>query len=123
MVIPMTAMAPERRILVVDDEPSLRQMLDILFRREGYGVVTAAGAGEAIEAISQALQPFPVVLTDLSMPDGSGLDVLASAKSRSAPTEVVLITANSTVENALDAMRGGAYDFVTKPFQPRELAV
>ncbi len=98
-------------------------MLDILFRREGYGVVTAAGVGEAIEAISQALQPFPVVVTDLSMPDGSGLDVLASAKSRSAPTEVVLITANSTVENALDAMRGGAYDFVTKPFQPRELAL
>ncbi len=119
----MTLVPPAPRILIVDDEPSLRQMLDILFRREGYQVVTAAGVREGIEAINQAAHPFPVVLTDLSMPDGSGLDVLASAKSRSAPTEVVLITAHSTVENALEAMRGGAYDFVTKPFQPRELAV
>jgi two-component system response regulator PilR (NtrC family) len=123
MVGVMTLVPPAPRILVVDDEPSLRQMLDILFRREGYQVVTAAGVREGIEAINQAAHPFPVVLTDLSMPDGSGLDVLASAKSRSAPTEVVLITAHSTVENALEAMRGGAYDFVTKPFQPRELAV
>ncbi len=119
----MTLVPPEPRILVVDDEPSLRQMLEILFRREGYQVVTAAGAREGIEAIHGAAHPFPVVLTDLSMPDGSGLDVLAAAKSRGAPTEVILLTAHSTVENALDAMRGGAYDFVTKPFQPRELAV
>jgi two-component system response regulator PilR (NtrC family) len=123
MVGVMTLVPPAPRILIVDDEPSLRQMLEILFRREGYQVVTAAGAREGIEAINQAAYPFPVVLTDLSMPDGSGLDVLASAKSRSAPTEVVLITAHSTVENALDAMHGGAYDFVTKPFQSRELAV
>ncbi|HVU05370.1 MAG TPA: sigma-54 dependent transcriptional regulator [Polyangiaceae bacterium] len=113
---------PASRVLVVDDEPALRQMLEILFRREGYDVVSAAGAKLALEAIQGAPQPFPIVLTDLSMPDGTGLDVLAAAKARAPSTEVILITAHSSVENAITAMRGGAYDFVTKPFDPSELA-
>jgi len=97
-------------------------MLEILFRRQGHEVVTAAGTRIALEAIAQAPQPFPVVLTDLAMPDGSGLDVLAAAKSRAQSTEVVLITAHSSIENAIAAMRSGAYDFVTKPFDSAELA-
>ncbi len=113
---------PPLKILVVEDEPGLREMLGILFRREGYEVVAAPGAKAAIEAIMQHPQPFPVVLTDLSMPDGSGLDVLAAAKSRSPSTEVILITAHSSLENAIAAMRLGAYDFVAKPFQSAELA-
>src|SRR5471032_2059694 len=98
-------------------------MLEILFRREGYTVVVAPGCRAALEAIKQHPQPFPVVLSDLAMPDGSGLDVLAAAKSRHAATEVILITAHSTVENAIGAMRHGAYDFVAKPFDATELAV
>ncbi len=113
---------PSVKILVVDDEPGLRQMLQILFRRAGYDVVCAPGYRTALEAVTRSPQPFPVVLTDLAMPDGSGLDVLAAAKQRSASTEVILITAHSTVENAIGAMRSGAYDFVTKPFEPAELA-
>jgi two-component system response regulator PilR (NtrC family) len=119
----MTLVPPDPRILVVDDEPSLRQMLSILLRREGHQVVAAAGHREALEALRNAPAPFPVVLTDLAMPDGSGLDVLAAAKSRSTATQVILITAHSTVDNALEAMKGGAYDFVTKPFEPLELAL
>ncbi|MBM4363598.1 MAG: sigma-54-dependent Fis family transcriptional regulator, partial [Deltaproteobacteria bacterium] len=117
-------MAPPAKLplLVVDDEPSLRQTLTILFRREGFDVVAAAGVTAAVEAIERAAQPFPVVLTDLSMPDGSGLDVLGAAKGRDPSTEVVLITAHSSIENAIVAMRSGAYDFVTKPFVPTELA-
>jgi two-component system response regulator PilR (NtrC family) len=113
---------PPIKLLVVEDEPGLRQMLDILFRREGYAVVTAAGCKPALEAISSAPQPFPAIVTDLSMPDGSGLDVLAAAKGRSASTQVVLLTAHSTIENAIEAMRLGAYDFVAKPFEAAELA-
>jgi two-component system response regulator PilR (NtrC family) len=119
----MTLVPPDPRILVVDDEPSLRQMLTILLRREGHQVVAAAGHREALEALRGSPGPFPVVLTDLAMPDGSGLDVLAAAKSRSAASQVILITAHSTVDNALEAMKAGAYDFVTKPFEPRELAL
>ncbi len=110
-----------RKLLVVDDEPGLRQMLEILFRRQGYAVTVAPGFRTANEALSGSPQPFPVVLTDLSMPDGSGLDVLGAAKARLAATEVILITAHGSLQNAIDAMRAGAYDFVTKPFQPAEL--
>jgi two-component system response regulator PilR (NtrC family) len=113
---------PAVKLLVVEDEPSLRQMLEILFRREGYTVVSAPGYRAAVEAIAQHPQPFPVILTDLSMPDGSGLDLVSAAKSRSPASEVILLTAHSTVENAILAMRSGAYDFVAKPFDPAELA-
>lgn len=113
---------PPVKILVVEDEPSLRQMLEILFRREGYVVVSVPGYRAACEAIAAQPQPFPVVLTDLAMPDGSGLDLVSVAKARSTATEVVLLTAHSTIENAIMAMRSGAYDFVAKPFQPLELS-
>ena len=114
---------PSIKVLIVEDEPGLRQMLEILFRREGYAVVAAPGCRAALEAINQHPQPFPVVLSDLAMPDGSGMEVLAAAKARNASTEVILITAHSTVENAIGAMRSGAYDFVSKPFDAAELAM
>jgi two-component system response regulator PilR (NtrC family) len=109
------------KVLVVDDEPAIRQVLQIALKREGYEVVTVSGYRPALEVLTTSQQPFPVVLTDLSMPDGSGFDVIAAAKRRDPASEVILITAHSTVENAITAMRGGAYDFVTKPFQPAEL--
>jgi two-component system response regulator PilR (NtrC family) len=109
------------KLLVADDEPALREMLGILFRREGYQVIDAPGCKVALEAIGQAPQAFPVVLTDLAMPDGSGLDVLAAAKARCSSTEVILLTAHHTVENAIEAMSAGAFNFVTKPFDPSEL--
>ncbi|HTM43316.1 MAG TPA: sigma-54 dependent transcriptional regulator [Polyangiaceae bacterium] len=110
------------RLLIVDDEPALREMLEILFRRGGYEPVMAAGYGEACAQISQSPEPFPVVLTDLAMPDGSGVDVLGAAKARSAATEVILLTAHSALENAVAAMKAGAFTFITKPAEPAELA-
>jgi len=119
----MTSIVPPKiRVLVVDDEPGLRTMLEILLGREGYGVVTAPSYAVALEAISQAPQPFPVILTDLVMPEGSGLDVLAAAKQRSVASEVILLTAHNSVENAIAAMSAGAFNFVTKPFEPSGLA-
>ncbi|HYP90252.1 MAG TPA: sigma-54 dependent transcriptional regulator [Polyangiaceae bacterium] len=119
----MTSIVPPPiKLLLVEDEPGLRQMLEILFRREGYEVVSAPGCKAALDAIASAPQPFPAIVSDLSMPDGSGLDVLAAAKGRSSSTEVILVTAHSTIENALSAMRAGAYDFVAKPFEAAELA-
>src|SRR5690348_15024889 len=96
-----TTASDATRVLVVDDEPGLRQVLEITFRRQGYEVVTAPGARNALEALRQNPQPFPLVLTDLVMPDGSGMEVLTAAKERSAATEVILMTAHSTVEAAL----------------------
>jgi len=106
--------ASVRRVLVVDDEPAMRDTLTILFRRESYEVTTAPGCQSAIELIREAKEPFPVVLTDLRMPDGDGFEVLDAAKARNAATEVIVMTAYH--EHAYDAMRRGAYDFVSKPF-------
>ena len=110
-------------VLVVDDEPGIRGVLEITFKRQGYTVVAAPSVVPACAQIRQRSEPFPLVITDLVMPDGSGMDVLAAARERSLETQVIVMTAHSTVESALDAMRNGAYDFVTKPFSPGELAV
>jgi len=110
-------------ILVVDDEPGLRDMLTILFRREGYAVTAAPGFATARESIKNAPTPYDVVLTDLMMPDGSGLDLLPIAKDREVATQVIVMTAHGALENAVDAMKRGAYDFVTKPFATSELKV
>ena len=110
-------------ILVVDDEPGLRDMLSILFRRDGYEVTTAAGVIAAREALSNATKAYGVVLADLMMPDGSGLEIVTFAKAQRTDIEVIIMTAHSTIETAIDAMKRGAYDFVTKPFATAELRV
>jgi len=117
----MAQPAPGVQILVVDDEPSLREMLNIALKRSGFQVVTDAGVRAALTRIREASAPFPLVITDLVMPDGSGLEVLAGAKARSAATEVIVMTAHSTVEAAISAMRAGASDFIVKPFSPAHM--
>jgi two-component system response regulator PilR (NtrC family) len=113
--------APKGSILIVDDEPGLRDMLSILFRREGYDVTAAPGFGTGRDALLNAPAPYAVLLTDLMMPDGSGMDLLSLARDRAPQTEVIVMTAHSTVETAIEAMKRGAYDFVTKPFATSEL--
>jgi two-component system response regulator PilR (NtrC family) len=117
----MLKAAPRSRILVVDDEPGLRDMLAILFRREGLDVVQAPGFATAREAVTHAPEPYAIVLTDLLMPDGSGMDLLTLVKRRTAHTEVIMMTAHGDVDTAVEAMKRGAYDFVTKPFATGEL--
>jgi two-component system response regulator PilR (NtrC family) len=109
------------RILVVEDEPSLRDMLAIFFRREGYEAHLQGSFTNGRDAIRNAPEPYALVLTDMMMPDGSGLDIVTAARQRSAKTEVIVMTAHSTVETAIDAMRRGAYDYVAKPFATSEL--
>ena len=78
------------RILVVDDEAGVRETLTVLFRRAGHEVTSAGGVRAALETIQKA-DPFDVVITDLSMPDGSGMDVLQGATDRDTETQVVMI--------------------------------
>ncbi len=102
-------------VLVVDDEPSNVTSLEKIFAREGMRVLSADNAKRALEVIrSHRVQ---VVLTDLMMPGTSGTELLKAVKEVSPDTEVVLVTAYGTVENAVQAMRQGAYDFVEKPLQ------
>ena len=104
------------RILVVDDEASMRRVLAVLLREGGHEVVEAGGAREAIAVLESS--PLDLVLTDQKLLDGSGLDVLAACVEADPALPVVLLTAYATVELAVDAMRSGAFDFIAKPFRP-----
>ena len=117
------ALADSPEVLVVDDEAGLREVLEITLRRQGLRVTTAAGVRSALATIAERSAPFPLVITDLVMPDGSGMDVLKAAHQQDDGTEVIVMTAHSTVEAAIEAMRLGAYDFIAKPFSPAEVAV
>jgi two-component system response regulator PilR (NtrC family) len=116
----VTWLVMDARVLVVDDEAGLREMLRVLLTRAGYAVSLADGQTHAIELLRSA-EPFDVVITDLSMPDGSGMGVLHEARSFNESTQVVMITAYATTAQAVQAMREGAYDYVQKPFKNDEL--
>ena len=104
------------KILVIDDEPGMRRILDTNLRRDAHVVREAAGAAEAIDILKR--EDFDVVLTDQRMPDGSGLDVLHAAQEDDPTTSVIFLTAVGTLELAVESMRQGAFDFLTKPFAP-----
>ena len=109
------------RILVVDDEPSMREYLEILLRKAGHEVLTAADLGAALFFAESS--DVDLVLSDLRIGKESGLDVLKGFKAAQPAAEVVMITAFATMQNAIEAMKAGAYDYVTKPFKNEELSV
>ena len=108
-----------RRILVVDDDDSLRRVTQVQLEDEGYTVVTAAGGDEALAVLIR--KPQDLVITDLSMPGISGVELLKRIRSEYPETIVILVTAFGTVESAVEAMRFGAYDYITKPVNPEQL--
>ncbi|HSN16013.1 MAG TPA: sigma-54 dependent transcriptional regulator, partial [Anaeromyxobacteraceae bacterium] len=107
------------RILVVDDERSMREFLEILLRKQGHEVITADALPAALAAAGEG--DLDLVITDLRLGDGDGLELLGDVKARAPATEVVVITAYATAENAVQAMKLGAYDYVLKPFKLDEL--
>ena len=107
------------RILVVDDELSMREFLQILFAKQGHSVVTAGDVAGALERFRD-VEP-DLVLSDLRLGRESGLDLLRMLKEESPRTEVVMMTAFATAENAVQAMKLGAHDYVLKPFKVEEL--
>jgi DNA-binding NtrC family response regulator len=104
------------RILIVDDESHTRRVLALNLRQDHHEVSECAGVQEARKCI--LAEGFDVVLTDQKMPDGDGLQVLAAALEADPTVSVVVITAFATVDLAVESMRQGAFDFITKPFQP-----
>src|SRR5436190_171651 len=104
------------RILIVDDEPNMRRILGALLREDRHAVTEAAGVREAVAAIGAAR--LDLVITDQKMRDGEGLEVLAASKDADPALPVIILTAFATVDLAVDALRQGAFDFLTKPFTP-----
>jgi len=111
---------PAETILVVDDDPGFRRLIEAILVREGYQVETAISVGEALRA--GAARSFSLVVSDLKLPDGDGLEVLRWWKENSPETPVIMITAFGTVSSAVEAMKMGAIDYIGKPLtSPDEL--
>ncbi len=108
-------------ILVVDDEERMRHLLSIMLGRQGYRVEQAGDGAEALEMISAA--PFDMIITDIKMPRMDGIELLKRVMEMEIPVPVVFITAFATVESAVEAMRQGAVDYITKPFEEARIAL
>lgn len=105
-------------VLVVDDERSMREFLEILLTGEGYEVSLASSGEDAVEVLERSR--FELVITDIKMKDVNGIGVLKKAKEINPETVVVMISAFATAETAVEAMKEGAYDYIPKPFKVRE---
>src|SRR5215203_3595899 len=106
-------------VLLVEDKESLRRVLRLTLESAGYGVAEAEDARAAAQALAR--EPYRLVLTDLRMPHGSGLDVLRASKSADAEVPVVLMTAYGSIDEAVQAMKDGAHDFLQKPVDSNHL--
>jgi len=102
-----------QRVLVVDDEKSIREFLTILLQQENYEVVTAASVGEGKDRLAKDRPNL--VMCDLKLPDGTGLEVLQHARDQNLATPFIIITAHTTPQHALEAMRAGAAEYLSNP--------
>ncbi len=107
------------KILVIDDDASLRRVLEYNLQEAGYLVLTAASGEEGLSLFSE--ETPALVISDMKMPGMDGMQVLKAIKERSPETLVIMITAFGTIDVAVDAMKAGAYDYITKPFNRDEL--
>jgi len=109
------------KILLADDDPEVREMLSDFFLQNGFQVTTAGSGAEALEQFDR--QRFPLVITDLKMPAMDGMELLSEIKRRDERTAVIMITAHGNIEIAVEAVKKGAYDFITKPVRLATLDV
>jgi two-component system response regulator PilR (NtrC family) len=108
-------------LLIVDDETSIRDFLTIVFEEEGWGVEAAATLAEARTALQKS-EP-DLVLCDLMLPDGSGLDLLRDVKAQNPSIAVIMITAHTSTKSAVEALKSGAFDYIAKPFDIDEMKI
>ena len=105
-------------LLVIDDEPDLRTLYELTLLREGYEVETAGSVEEALQMLKE--RAYSAVITDMRLPDGSGLDILAQLEADARREKAVVITAYGSAENAVEALKAGAFDYLTKPVDLRQ---
>jgi DNA-binding NtrC family response regulator len=112
---------PTIKLLLVDDDDDMRHDLGQLFRKQGHEVTVAATGADALNKAAHAR--FDVALLDLHLPDTNGIDVLVKLKEQQPELEALMLTAHSSIETAVEAMRRGAYDYLTKPFRATDLEI
>ncbi|MBI2871403.1 MAG: sigma-54-dependent Fis family transcriptional regulator [Candidatus Omnitrophica bacterium] len=117
----MSDRANSDKILLVDDDALARQSLYEVMRSSGYNVVTALDGADALNKLAK--EPFLIVITDIRMPGIGGIELLGQIKKRHPETEVIMMTGFGTVENAVEAMKKGAFDYVPKPVVDDELRI
>jgi two-component system response regulator PilR (NtrC family) len=115
----MSAEPKKYRILIVDDEESMRDFLSIMLHREGYQVDTAVDGLQAVNHLRD--HSYDLVISDIKMPRMTGLELLGHIKDRTPETVVLMVTAFSSTDEAVEAMKQGAYDYITKPFKNEEI--
>ena len=106
------------RLLVVDDEPDLLTLYELTLLREGYDVETAGTVEEAWQCLGA--RRYDVVITDMRLPDGNGLELLRRLDQAGRPEKTLVITAYGSAENAVEALKSGAFDYLTKPVDLRQ---
>ncbi|MBW2511028.1 MAG: sigma-54-dependent Fis family transcriptional regulator, partial [Deltaproteobacteria bacterium] len=115
----MSDEANKYRVLIVDDEESMRDFLSIMLHREGYQVDTAVDGAQAVVHLRD--HSYDLVISDIKMPRMTGLELLSHIKDRTPETVVLMVTAFSSTDEAVEAMKQGAYDYITKPFKNEEI--
>ena len=115
----LSAATPTARILVVDDEPDLRTLYELTLLRAGYQVQAAENLAQAWQCLQE--QPFDILITDMRLPDGFGLELLQRLRSAQRSERCVVITAHGSAENAVESLKAGAFDYLTKPVAPQQL--
>lgn len=108
------------RILIVEDDLPMRQMCTKLFQRKGYNVIGVGSGKEALFKLEEK-EPPQVVLADMKMPGMDGIELLKAIKTRHSKCEVIFMTGYGTIQNAVEAMKLGAFDYITKPFDNNDL--
>src|SRR5262245_46693676 len=119
MTEPISAGGGRIRILVAEDEENLAQLLCAFLRQRGHHVVCVGDGRSALQAIRD--EAFDVALIDINMPEMDGLETLRHLRGEADPPQVIIITGNGTVENAITAMKLGAYDYMAKPYRMAEI--
>ncbi len=114
-------MSTRPHILIIDDEESMRQMLSVMLRRQGYQPDSAAGGREALQRLATTAYDF--ILCDLRMPEMAGRDFLRQALERGVQAPIIMMTAYGSVDTAVACMQEGAYDFISKPFKQDEIII
>jgi len=109
----------QKKILIIDDEESMRHMLSLILKKEGYQVYAAAGGREALDLLSS--HSFDFILSDIIMPEMDGLELLQALKDRKVEATIIMMSAYGTINTAVEAMKRGAYDYISKPFRPDEV--
>ncbi len=112
-------MKPTRTVLIVEDEANMRRVLSALLERDGFGTLEASDGDAALELLAH--EPVDAVLTDLRMPKMNGLELLEAVHRAHPEIPVVMLTAHGTVGSAVEALKQGAFDYLTKPFDPDEI--